>query len=260
MIDIGVNFINKSFRNDCDEVIHRAVESGVEKMIVTGTSVSVSEKSLELAKRFPGILYSTAGIHPHDAKTFNSESLSSLSKLLENEEVLAVGECGLDFNRDFSPRDKQEECFRALIELAVELEKPLFLHQRDAHEKFMSILADYDLSRVKVVVHCFTGSQKEAMDCLAAGFFIGMTGWICDERRGFHLKEFVADIPLDRLMIETDCPYLLPRNLRPKPKKGRNEPAFLGHIANEIAECYKLPVENFKKEVEKTTKSFFGLA
>ncbi len=260
MIDIGVNFINKSFRNDCDEVIQRAVDSGVTKMIVTGTSVGVSQKSLELSRKYPGVLYSTAGIHPHDAKTFNQQSLNELKELLKNEEVVAVGECGLDFNRDFSPRDKQEECFRALIELAVELEKPLFLHQRDAHEKFMSILKEYDLNKVKVVVHCFTGTEKEAMDCLDAGFYIGITGWICDERRGFHLKEFVSKIPLGKLMIETDCPYLLPRNLRPKPKKGRNEPAFLGHIANDIAECYRIPLEEFDKAVEKTTKSFFGLA
>jgi len=260
MIDIGVNFINKSFRNDCDEVIQRAVNSGVEQMIVTGTSLEVSQKSLALAKRYPGVLYSTAGIHPHDAKSFDEKSLDSLKQLLENQEVVAVGECGLDFNRDFSPRDKQEECFRALIQLAVDLKKPLFLHQRDAHEKFMSILSDYDLKDVKVVVHCFTGSKDEAVDCLEAGFHIGITGWICDERRGLHLKEFVNQIPLNKLMIETDCPYLLPRNMRPKPKKGRNEPAFLGHIANEITECYGISLEEFNREVKKTTKSFFGLA
>ena len=260
MIDIGANFINKSFRDDCDEVIQRAVASGVEKIIVTGTSVSVSEKSLELAQKYPGVLYSTAGIHPHDAKTFNADSLNTLRKLLESETVVAVGECGLDFNRDFSPRDQQEECFRQLVALAVELEKPLFLHQRDAHEKFMEVLADFDLSKSPVVVHCFTGTEEEAVACLEAGFYIGITGWICDERRGYHLKEFVSKIPLDKLMIETDCPYLLPRNLRPKPKKGRNEPAFLGHIAAEIAECYQMPVEEFNKAVLATTKKFFALA
>ena len=260
MIDIGVNLINKSFRTDFDEVIQRALAAGVSQMIVTGTSVDISQKSLDLVKKYPGVLYSTAGIHPHDAKSFNEQSLANLKELLANKEVVSVGECGLDFNRDFSPRDKQEECFRALIELAVELEKPLFLHQRDAHEKFMSILSDYDLSKVKVVVHCFTGIEQEAMDCLAAGFHIGLTGWICDERRGFHLKDFAAKIPLDKLMIETDCPYLLPRNLRPKPKKGRNEPAFLGHIAQEIAECYGISLEEFNKAVKKTTKTFFGLA
>lgn len=260
MIDIGVNFINKSFRDDCDEVIQRALGAGVKQILVTGTSVAVSRQSFELALRYPGVLYSTAGIHPHDAKSFDSNSLLELKELLKNKEVVAVGECGLDFNRDFSPRKDQEECFRALIELAVELEKPLFLHQRDAHEKFMSILADYDLSKVKAVVHCFTGTEQEAMDCLEAGFYIGITGWICDERRGSHLKEFVTDIPLERLMIETDSPYLLPRNMRPKPKKGRNEPAFLGHVAKEIALCYGIPLEDFNKEVEKTAKNFFALA
>ena len=260
MIDIGVNFINRSFRNDCDEVIQRAVSSGVEKMVVTGTSVEISEKSLDLAKKYPGVLYSTAGIHPHDAKTFNSDSLDKLKELHSHKEVVAVGECGLDFNRDFSPRDIQEECFRQHVQLATELKKPLFLHQRDAHEKFMEVMADFDLSDVPVVVHCFTGLEEEAMDYVKQGWHIGITGWICDERRGFHLKEFVGKIPLDKLMIETDCPYLLPRNLRPKPKKGRNEPAFLGHIAAEIAQCYEMNEEEFKKAVTETSRSFFALA
>ena len=260
MIDIGANLINKSFRDDCDEVIQRAVSSGVNKMIVTGTSVDVSEKAFEFTKQYEGILYSTAGIHPHDAKTFSEESLNKLKELHSHKAVVAVGECGLDFNRDFSPRDIQEECFRQQVKLAVELKKPLFLHQRDAHEKFMKVLSDYDLSDVPVVVHCFTGTEPEAMDYLQAGYFIGITGWICDERRGFHIKEFVSKIPLDKLMIETDCPYLLPRNLRPKPKKGRNEPAFLGHIAAEVAQCYEIDVEEFKKATTKTACSFFALA
>ena len=260
MIDIGANLINKSFRNDCDEVIERALSSGVEKIIVTGTSVDVSEKSLELVKQHKGVLYSTAGIHPHDAKTFSDEALQKLCELHENKEVVAVGECGLDFNRDFSPRDIQEECFRQQVQLAVKLKKPLFLHQRDAHEKFMEVLADFDLSETPVVVHCFTGTEEEAVDYINAGYFIGITGWICDERRGFHIKEFVSKIPLNKLMIETDCPYLLPRNLRPKPKKGRNEPAFLGHIAAEIAQCYDMDVDEFKNITTKNAERFFALA
>lgn len=260
MIDIGVNLINKSFRNDLDEVITRATEAGVNKMVATGTCLNVSKESYNLALKYPGTIYSTAGIHPHDASSFDENTIDALKDLLVHPEVVAVGECGLDFNRDFSPRDKQEEAFKQQIALAVETGKPLFLHQRDAHEKFMSILSEFNLSMTPVVVHCFTGTEEECLDALNAGFHIGITGWICDERRGFHLKDFVAKIPLDKLMIETDCPYLLPRNLRPKPKKGRNEPAFLGHIAGEIAEVYGMPVEEFINSVTETSEKFFGLA
>lgn len=259
MIDIGVNFINRSFKDDLDKVIQSAQVAGVEKMIVTGTSVDVSLKSAELAAKYPGVLYSTAGIHPHDAKTFDDQSIDELRQLLLREEVVAVGECGLDFNRNFSPRDIQQECFRQQVGLAVETGRALFLHQREAHAELMAILAGFNLTDIPVVVHCFTGTEEEALDILAAGFHIGITGWICDERRGFHLKDFVGKIPLDRLMIETDSPYLLPRNRRPKPARNRNEPAFLAHIADEIARCFGLSREEFNKAVTATTLKFFGL-
>jgi len=259
MIDIGVNLCNKSFDRDRPEAIQRALDSGVKKMILTGTSVKSSRAHLELAREYTGVLYSTAGIHPHDASSYSDTSLKNLKQFLIEPEVIAVGECGLDFNRDFSPRPKQEECFEGQLSLAADTGLPLFMHQRDAHSRFVDIIKPYIPSLSRGVVHCFTGTREEALEYLDMGFYIGITGWICDERRGYHLREFIREIPLERLMIETDAPYLLPRNLRPKPKKGRNEPAFLGHIASEIASIYEMPLDDFIVSVRKTTEQFFGL-
>ena len=260
MIDIGVNLTNKNFRQDRNEVIQRAKEAGVYHMVVTGTSVKVSLAAADLAAQNPGVLTATAGIHPHDASTFDTEAAETLRNLHAQEHVVAVGECGLDFNRDFSPRPAQQDCFKAQIEMAVDSALPLFMHQRDAHDKFMEILSPYQGKFSQGVVHCFTGTEQELDDYLAMDLFIGITGWVCDERRGFHLKDFIGKIPVDRLMIETDAPYLTPRNMRPKPKRGRNEPAFLGHIANEIAPLFSMSSEELCKKTSETSENFFNLS
>jgi TatD DNase family protein len=259
MIDIGVNLTNKSFAKDRNEVIDRAIAAGVEHMVLTCTSVSASESASELALSRLDVLTSTAGIHPHDASSFSAESLERLRQLLALEHVVAAGECGLDFNRDFSPRPLQKECFTAQVELAIETGLPLFMHQRDAHEAFIEILEPKMKEVSRGVVHCFTGTEAELDDYLKLDLHIGITGWICDERRGFHLKEFIGKIPLGRLMIETDAPYLTPRNLRPKPKRGRNEPAFLGHIAAEIADCYGISSDELRQRTTATSEEFFNI-
>jgi TatD DNase family protein len=138
-IDIGINLTNKQFQNDVQAIIRNAVDAGVEQMILTGTSVKNSEQSAELAKKYPGNLFATAGIHPHDAKHFDGESISRLRKLLQDSQVVSIGECGLDFDRDFSPRPVQETCYEAHLQLAVDLQKPLFLHERAAFARFNNI-------------------------------------------------------------------------------------------------------------------------
>ena len=259
LIDIGVNLGHRSFRRDREEVIQRAIDVGVTKMIVTGTSLRESIEASVLAKRYPDILYSTAGVHPHDAQHCDDETIEQLRKLASDDEVVAIGECGLDFNRDFSPRPLQEKWFARQIELACELQMPLFLHERDANERFLAILQQYKDALPSVVVHCFTGSEKALDSYLSEGFFIGITGWICDERRGRELQRIVKKIPLDRLMIETDSPFLTPRDMRPKPKKGRNEPAFLPHILESIAKyIQKTPSEVAQMTISNTLK-FFAL-
>ena len=170
---------------------------------------------------------------------------------------MAVGECGLDFNRDFSPRDKQRDCFAAHLELASKNRLPLFLHERDAFDTFYSMMKETRGRVSRGVVHCFTGSLENAKAYLDLDLHLGITGWICDERRGKHLREVVKEIPVNRLMLETDCPYLAPRDYRPRIK--RNEPKYLPHILKTVAECRGESVEELAAEVLKTTKSFFSI-
>lgn len=233
--DIGVNLTDKRFSSDVDEVITRALNAKVNLLVLTGTSISSSHQVQQLAESHSN-LYCTAGIHPHDAKSASSPALEEIKQLARNEKVCAIGETGLDFNRDFSPRADQERSFEAHLQLAVDLKKPVFLHQRDSHERFLAILKSFRDQLNGAVVHCFTDSKKALFDYLDLDCHIGITGWICDERRGQELQELVHNIPDNRLLLETDSPYLFPRNFTEKmPKKGRNEPYLLPWIAAEIA-------------------------
>ena len=234
-IDIGANLTHESFAHDLDAVLARARAAAVERIIVTGASRSGSVEAQQLAAAHPGFLYATAGLHPHHAHEYDGDMDDLFRALLAHPEVVAVGETGLDYNRDFSPRDAQRFAFEQQLKIAIEVQKPLFLHSRDAHADFVAILDAVRDQLPPAVVHCFTGERDELVDLLDRGCFIGITGWICDERRGQHLRELVKLIPTDRLMIETDAPYLLPRTLKPKPSHRRNEPAFLPHICEEIA-------------------------
>lgn len=260
LIDIGFNFTNKAFRRDEDAVLTRALEAGVTRMIVTGTDIPHSEAALALADRYPECLWATVGIHPHHARDFQSADLTPLKALLSHPRAVAVGETGLDFNRNFSPADDQRRVFEAQLELATDLHQPVFLHQRDAHEDFVSLLFRYRPALVSGVVHCFTGDAEELAAYLDLDLHIGITGWICDERRGQHLKELVRTIPLDRLMIETDAPYLLPRDLTDKPKDRRNEPMFLPQVLSAIAHSRGEDPEQVALQITAATERFFGLA
>lgn len=258
-IDIGINLAHRQFQYDRDEVIERAKAVGVGAMIVTGTSVRASESASGLASRHSGYLYSTAGVHPHDAKSCDDRTIGQLRKLVAQPQVVAVGECGLDYDRDFSPRDVQRRWFEAQLQLADALEMPLFLHERAAFTDFRAMLAAFPQLCHRAVVHCFTGNRAELEAYLELGCSIGITGWICDERRGMELRSIVKHIPLEKLMIETDAPFLLPRNLREKPRENRNEPAYLPHIAHEIAFCRGDDPAEMAAKVWENTRRFFAL-
>lgn len=259
-IDIGVNLMHRSFHADREEVVRRASEAGVEPLIVTGTSLRSSEEAAAyIGRQAAGTLYSTAGVHPHDAKQCSRETIDRLRRLAASPQVVAIGECGLDYNRDFSPRDAQRVWFEAQVELACELGMPLFLHEREAFGDFARILARYVGRYPAAVVHCFTGTGAELDAYVSMGLYIGITGWICDERRGVHLRELVKRIPSDRLLVETDAPFLTPRDLRPKPADSRNEPAFLPHIVRTIARCAGRPFEEVAAETTRNAERLFGL-
>ena len=259
LVDIGLNLTHDSFQSDLPEVVAEAVDAGVAQMVITGATVSGSEAAIELSRKYPGMMYATAGIHPHHANDCNAETESTLRDLAQSPEVVAVGECGLDFFRNFSPHEDQETCFRLQLKLACELGMPVFLHERDSHETFAKILRDYIEDLPAAVVHCFTGSAAALEDYLGMGCSIGVTGWVCDERRGQGLRELVPTIPEERLMIETDAPYLLPRDLRPKPKTNRNEPKHLRHVGQVVAELRGVPFEVLANATTTNARRFFGL-
>jgi len=237
LVDIGANLTHASFRDDLEAVLARARAAGVATIVVTGTSVEASARARRLAEAHPRQLRATVGVHPHHAGDCDSETIPALRALAAHPSVVALGECGLDFNRNYSPHPDQERWFLAQLELACELGKPLFLHSRDAHPRFAELLRAHRDHLPRAVAHCFTGERAELRAYLDLGLYIGITGWICDERRGLHLRELVREVPLDRLMLETDAPYLTPRDLRPQPRARRNEPAFLAHILRSVAQA-----------------------
>ncbi len=258
LVDIGVNLTSNRFDKDRQQVIDAALESGVSKMIVTGTDFETNQQAFDLASSH-GSLYATAGCHPHHASEWSEAYIAQITELAQQDKVKAIGECGLDFNRNFSPPDAQRKAFVEQLELAVAIDKPVFLHQRDAHQDFIDILKPF-LPKLKgACLHCFTGSEQELVECVEHGLYIGVTGWICDERRGQELKRIVKLIPQGRLMVETDAPYLLPRDMRPKPKSSRNLPQYLPHIVAEVARCRDESIQELMQHTTETAREFFDL-
>jgi TatD DNase family protein len=255
MIDIGANLTHPSFRDDLDAVLERARSAGITSIVVTGTTVEESRQAAHLSEKHS--LYATCGIHPHHARDCGPAAMSELKDLTQHPRMVAIGECGLDFNRNYSPHPDQEKCFTAQLELGLQVGKPLFLHSRDAHPRMAEILGQYRPKQA--VAHCFTGEKEELHAYLDLGLYIGITGWICDERRGRHLIELVRDIPRELLLLETDSPYLTPRDLKPQPKARRNEPAFLPHIARAVARALDRPVEDIAAETTRNARQLFGI-
>ncbi|HEU4618236.1 MAG TPA: TatD family hydrolase [Gammaproteobacteria bacterium] len=260
LVDIGANLTHDSYDRDRADVIARAQAAGVRRMIVTGSSVTVSLQAAALAASHPS-LYSTSGIHPHHAQEFDEDSIAALHALAAQPRVVAIGECGLDYFRDFSPRDAQARAFAAQLELAAETGLPAFLHQRDAHEPFVRIVSEHR-GRLSggAVAHCFTGGPEELAAYLDLDLYIGITGWICDERRGGALREALPRIPLDRLLLETDAPYLLPRDLEPKPRDRRNEPKFLPHVLSVVARIVGRAEEEIARATTRNAETLFRLS
>ncbi len=235
LVDIGANLEHAAFDHDFEDVVDSALGAGLAHIIITGTDRNSSEASLRLSQSRPQLFSSTAGYHPHVADQFDAAALASIKMLAREEKVVAIGETGLDFNRNFSSKESQLQVFEQHLQLAAEVQKPLFLHQRDAHKQFFGLLQKYHKQLIGGVIHCFTDNEEALEDYLALDMHIGITGWICDERRGSELQSLVCKIPYDRLLIETDAPYLLPRTLSPKPKSRRNEPKYLIEVLNTIA-------------------------
>lgn len=243
-VDIGVNLGKKDFP-DPEVILQDALKHNVTRFIVTGCSVPRSEEAWRFTQRYPRQVYSTAGVHPHNAKSCNAKTLDELRALLKHREVVAVGECGLDYDRNFSPPHVQRRWFEEQLKLAVETQKPVFLHEREAFQDFHRILSKYAGQLKGMCVHCFTGGQRELEAYLALGCYIGITGWVTDDKRGAELQRVIPLIPRERLLIETDAPFLLPKNIPPNllgsdssGGRPRNKPKYLPFVAQRIAEIY----------------------
>lgn len=259
LIDIGANLTHDSFDADRDAVLARAAAAGVARIVVTGTSVTSSVRAAALCEARPTTLYATAGVHPHHAADFDEHTTGALRSLLGAPAFVAVGECGLDFFRDYSPRPSQRRAFEAQLDLAADVGKPVFLHQRDAHDEFVEVLKAARAGLVGGVAHCFTGGPKELMAYLDLDLYVGVTGWVCDERRGAELRAAVPLIPADRLLLETDAPYLLPRDLEPKPRSRRNEPHWLAHVLERVAALRNEDVGAVAAATTANAERLFGL-
>lgn len=259
LIDIGANLTNRRFHADVDAVIERARQAGVCHIIITGTSEQASRDALVLARTRPAHLSCTAGVHPHHASLWGPAGAAAIAALAGADEVVAIGECGLDYNRMFSPQAQQLACFEAQLELAARLRKPVFLHERDAHDDFFALLKSYRSSLNGAVVHCFTGNRAHMREYLDLDCHIGITGWVCDERRGDELRDAVKFLPPERLMIETDAPYLAPRHVRPRPAGNRNEPMYLAAVLDTVAALMRIAPVELAAQVRRNTEAFFAL-
>ncbi len=260
LTDIGANLHHDSFDHDRDDVLQRAADAGVTTIIVTGSCLDSAIGAAEMSGLRCGVeLFATAGLHPHHASDWNTEMASCFRDLAQHPRVVSLGECGLDYHRNFSPADDQKRAFAAQLDLAIETAMPVFLHQRDAHRDFLDILKPRLGELAGVVVHCFTGSADELADYVALDVYVGITGWICDERRGAHLLDCVGHIPDNRLLIETDAPYLLPRSLRPRPKTRRNEPVHLPEVASTVAQARGQTADHVARITRDNATRLFGL-
>jgi len=259
LIDIGANLSHSSFQHDLATVLEQARSAGVAHIIVTGTDLESIQSACELHDQYPDYLTLTAGYHPHVASDFSNEAEQAVRHYGQLDQVVAIGEMGLDFNRNYSPRDAQEYAFASQLEIACELHKPVFLHQRDAHDSFLAILKSFRDKLPGGVVHCFTDTRQALYDYLDLDMHVGITGWICDERRGKGIQELVAEIPRERLLLETDAPYLLPRSLKPAPQSRRNEPKFLVEVLDMVSRCTKTDRHILAESTANNARNLFGL-
>jgi TatD DNase family protein len=264
MIDIGTNLGHKAFRADLAGVLARARAAGVDAIVATGTSAPASRGVWQIVERAYAdapLLTCTAGVHPHHASTWSAAVEDEIRELCARREVVAVGECGLDFDRDFSPRPAQVRAFEAQLAIAVDLGLPVFLHERAAPDAFLEVLRRFRPRLARAVVHCFTGTEETLARYLDLDLHIGITGWICDDRRGAHLRDAVRRIPSHRLMLETDAPFLLPRDIphRERPAHGRNEPSCLPWVLRAVARARSEPTDVLERATDATARAFFGL-
>jgi TatD DNase family protein len=252
LIDTHAHIEMKEFDADRDVVIKRARESGVGYLISVGSNLKGSRKAVELAERYENV-YASVGIHPHDVKEMDETTVTTIRELAKSKKVVAIGEIGLDYFKEFSPKEMQITRFRELLSLAKELKKPVIIHDRDAHDDTLRILKEEGAKDIKGVVHCFSGDYDFAKEILSLGFYISFTGVITFPKAE-DAREVVKKVPIERILLETDCPYLAPVPYRGK----RNEPAYVAEVARAIAEIKGLTIEDVGRITSLNVKDLFG--
>ena len=252
--DIGVNLFCKQFPNP-EQIINDALQSGV-TCILTGTDPKENRQIDTFINNHQA--YGTVGIHPHNADSTKDKDYLEIENIAKiNNKIMAIGECGLDFDRMFSTKENQIKCFEKQIEIAETLNMPLFLHERNAVEDFIKVLSNHKEICKKSIVHCFTGNAETLKKYLSMGCYIGITGWICDSRRAKDLRQAVRYIPLDRIMIETDSPFLTPKNIQGLSKT--NYPQNVKYVAKELAMHMGVPENTLISKAKENTEHFFSI-
>lgn len=253
LFDTHVHLNARQFEEDLEEVIDRAKAAGVEKMVVVGFDHPTIERAIELVERYD-FLYASVGWHPVDAIDFTDEDLLLLEELSSHQKVVALGEMGLDYHWDKSPKDIQKEVFRKQIRLAKKVRLPIIIHNREATGDIVEILKEENAAEVGGIMHCFSGSAETALECVKMNFYISLGGPVTF-KNAKKPKEVAKAVPLDKLLIETDCPYLAPHPYRGK----RNEPAYVKLVAEQIAELKGVSFEEVAKKTTENAKKLFDI-
>lgn len=254
LIDTHCHLTFKQLSSDIGAVIERSKAAGVTSWITVGTDIEENLKAIVLANKYENI-YAAVGIHPHDAKDVTAQTITELKELAKNQKVVAIGETGLDFHYDFSPRQSQRRVFVQQLQIAKELNLPVIVHSREAFDETIDILQQFGSGVKKTLLHCFSGSAEQAKIVLNKGHYISFTG-VVTFKNAHKTREAAKAVPLDRLMLETDCPYMSPEPMR---KQKINEPALMIHTAKFLAELKQTDFTDFAKQVTATSKSFFSL-
>ena len=254
LVDTHAHLDIEEFEKDRDEVIGRAVENGVAAIINASFDMESSYRSAALAERHE-MIYALVGVHPHDADEVPENYLEQLESLTKKRKVVAMGEMGLDYYRDLSPRAIQQKVFREQLALARELDIPVVIHDRDAHSDVMGILKGDGIPKRGGVMHCYSGSWEMAREFMKMGFYISIAGPVTFPNAA-KLKDIAVRLPVDRILIETDCPYLAPQKWRGK----RNEPAYVRYVAGEIAGLRGMPADDFARAASANASAIFGIS
>lgn len=252
-IDTHAHLFFENFKEDVEDVILRAKENGVDFIVVPATDIKTAKESISLAEKYEQI-YATVGIHPHDTKDWNENFIAEIEELAKHPKVVAIGEIGLDYYYDFSPPEQQIKAFKAQLDLALKLELPVVIHNRDSDEDMMDIIQSYCGTGLKAQFHCYNGSLDDALEFMKMNHFISFTGNITFKKSD-GLRDILKHIDLNHIMLETDSPFMTPVPFRGK----RNEPSYVKYVAQQVAEIHKLSLEDVGRITSLNAFRFFGI-